>query len=274
MTSHRLAACSWSLRPRNPDQLIELARRTGLNAVQLALSPIVAEPSVWGGTVGALGEAGITILSGMMQTAGEDYSTLQTIARTGGVRPDGTWPANEVHAAAVADLAAAAGIRLVTFHAGFIPEDTGDPERVKLLRRLRIIADLLGERDLRLGLETGQETADTLLDALGELDRPNVGVNFDPANMVLYGKGDPVDALRKLAPRVVQIHIKDALPAETSGSWGTEVPVGQGCVDWPAFFATALAIDPPVDLIIEREAGDDRLSDIRAAVELVESSLP
>lgn len=248
-----------------------MLRRIELGSLQLALRPIVHEPTVWGSAIAELRRGGIEIVSGMMAMAGEDYSTLESIARTGGVRLDETWPANRKHAEAVALLAADKGIDLVTFHAGFIPEDRDDPERGKLLDRLRIIAQIFQKRGLRLGFETGQETAATLIEAMDELGCPNVGVNFDPANMILYGKGDPVEALQLLAPRVVQIHVKDALPTDTPGTWGTEVPVGEGAVDWPAFFDVALALDPPVNFVIEREAGEDRSADILAARELIDT---
>jgi sugar phosphate isomerase/epimerase len=104
------------------------------------------------------------------------------------------------------------------------------------------------------------------------LDRPNVGVNFDPANMILYGKGDPVAALKKLSTHVRQVHIKDALPSAPDaapGQWGKEVPAGTGAVDWPAFFEVAMAIVPRVNYVIEREAGGSRIEDVKAAGELV-----
>ena len=126
---------------------------------------------------------------------------------------------------------------------------------------------------MRVALETGQEQADTLLGVLDELDRPDVGVNFDPANMVLYGMGDPVAALRRLAPRVAQCHIKDAVATETSGTWGAEVPVGEGNVNWPAFFVVLRDAGLICDLMIEREAGGDRPGDIRLAHERVKACL-
>ncbi|HIA27537.1 MAG TPA: hypothetical protein EYN79_05370, partial [Planctomycetes bacterium] len=87
---------------------------------------------------------------------------------------------------------------------------------------------------VKLALETGQESAATLEGALEALGRSDVGVNFDPANMILYGMGNPVEALVRLAPRVAQIHIKDALASEVAGEWGSEVVVGTGEVDWQA----------------------------------------
>jgi sugar phosphate isomerase/epimerase len=88
--------------------------------------------------------------------------------------------------------------------------------------------------------------------------------------MILYGMGEPVDALRRLAARVRQIHIKDADPAVNPGEWGTEVPAGTGRVNWPEFFRLAGSACPGVDLVIEREAGEDRVADIRTARALIE----
>ena len=271
MMNSRIGVCSWSLRPVSPGEVIDALERVGLNCVQLALGPVIQAPTVWGSAIRELRREAIEIVSGMMAMAGEDYSSLESIARTGGVRLDETWPANLAHAEAVASLAADEGLHLVTFHAGFIPEDRADPERAKLLERLRTVADIFANRQLRLGFETGQETAQTLVEALDDLGCPNVGVNFDPANMILYGKGDPIEALRLLGPHVVQVHVKDAVPTTTPGTWGTEVPVGDGAVDWPAFFEMALTIDPPVNFIIEREAGADPGADIPEARELIET---
>lgn len=270
----RIGVCSWSLGPGTPTELIEALKQLEINSTQLALGPLLGNPSVWGAAIKELRSADLQIASGMMATIGEDYSSLESIAKTGGIRPDETWTANRKHAQSIADLAAANGINLVTFHGGFIPEDRNDPERSKLLDRLRVVADIFKAQDVRLGLETGQESARTLIDALNDLDHPNIGVNFDPANMILYGKGEPVEALRLLSRFVVQIHIKDALPTNIPGTWGREVPVGKGTVDWDAFFEVANMIDPPVDFMIEREAGLDRIDDITAARDLIARHIP
>lgn len=269
MIDDRIAVCSWSLRPDGPEELLAALRRLRIGAVQLALGPVLHQPQRWGRAIGVIRESGIRIISGMMAMAGEDYSTLESIARTGGVRPDHTWPDNFKHARSVAKLAGDEGIALVTFHAGFIPEDHRAPQRAVILDRLRAVADAFAERGVGVALETGQETAPTLLEALRDLNHPGVGVNFDPANMILYGKGDPVAALRLLAPRVRQVHVKDAIPTQTPGMWGREVPVGNGAVDWPAFFKVAMTIDPPVNFVIEREAGPSREVDIAAAMDLI-----
>ncbi len=97
------------------------------------------------------------------------------------------------------------------------------------------------------------------------LNRSNAGVNFDPANMILYDKGDPVAALRTLAPWIRQVHLKDATRTRTPGTWGEEVVVGTGEVDWPAFFRALRDIDFRGHLCFEREAGAQRVADIDAA---------
>ncbi len=227
---------------------------------------------VWGDTALRLKEAGITILSGMLETVGEDYSTIESIGRTGGVRPSATWPATRDRAIKVAAVARTLGIRLVTFHAGFLPHDSADPERMTMLQRLREVAQMFAAWGISIAFETGQEPAETLASCLDQLAMPSVGVNFDPANMLLYGAGDPVEALRYLLPWVRQVHVKDAVPSGVLGTWGQEVVVGKGSVDWSGFLAELSRCPFRPNLILEREAGEDRLSDVVAARLFVEQS--
>ncbi len=258
-----IGVCSWSLRAKTPAELVERVRASGADAVQLALSASDVEDR-------ALAGAGIAIRSGMFSTHGEDYSTLESIRRTGGLRPDAHWKRNLAAAEAVAKTAGRLDLPLVSFHAGFLPEERGGRERATMIDRLRQVVDVFARHDIRTALETGQERAEVLLDVLAELDRPACGVNFDPANMILYGMGDPVDALARLAPRVLQIHVKDARATKVPGTWGEEVVAGTGEVDWPAFFAVVRRAKLDVDLMIEREAGEDRVGDIARARALVE----
>jgi sugar phosphate isomerase/epimerase len=263
--AQRLAVCSWSLRPTSPAALFDALATTGLTRLQLALDPLREDPATWGRLPDLARARGVALVSGMFGTVGEDYSTLETIKRTGGVVPDATWEANWRNIQAVADLAARLGLKLVTFHAGFLPHEPTDPAFAKLLDRINKIAVLFAARGLDLGFETGQETADTLAAFLQQLNRPNVGVNFDPANMILYAKGDPIAALRTLGPWLKQCHIKDARRTRTPGTWGDEVAVGTGEVDWPAFLRTLDALGYRGDLCIEREAGEQRVADLRTA---------
>lgn len=264
----RLGVCSWSLQPASAHHLAERIRAAGLGAVQLALDPLRLGIMPVEQVLDAFADPPIRILSGMMAMAGEDYATIESIRRTGGLVPDETWETNLAAARDDAALAGELGLELVSFHAGFIPHDTGSSAYGVMLERLRAIAGVFAERGVRVALETGQESAAALLDLLTRLETPSVGVNFDPANMILYGTGDPVEALRLLRSRVLQVHIKDALPATRTGEWGSEVPAGEGAVDWGAFFEI-LRSGPDLDLVIEREAGDHRVVDVRVAAALV-----
>ncbi len=263
----RLGVCSWSLLPESPKQLADAVRVLGLSKIQLAIDP-VAESSAWTEAGAVLSGEGIEIASGMYHTIGEDYTTLETIRRTGGVVPDEHWERNIENARRDANIAAELGVKLVSSHAGFIPPGPDDPTRDILIERVAMIADVFAEEcDGVLLLETGQETAETLEGFLGDLDRANVGVNFDPANMILYGMGDPVDAARRLVGGIRQVHLKDACSAERPGQeWGAEVPVGAGEVDWPAFFSVLGAGGFSGDMMFEREAGDDRPGDIATGI--------
>lgn len=266
---HRIGVCSWSLRPAGPGPLIEQLRACGVSAIQLALDPLREGAWSEADTARQLREAGITVLSGMMGTAGEDYSTLDSIRLTGGVRPDRHWPANLRAARDNAALARRLGLGLVTLHAGFLPHDRTDPARAVMLDRLRQVAAAFADQGVDLAFETGQESAGTLLELLEDLAAPSVGVNFDPANMILYGMGDPVSALKLLESRVRQVHIKDAVASPVPGQWGQELAAGRGSVDWPEFFKVIDDRLPGVDLVIEREAGESRVEDIRAAHRLI-----
>jgi sugar phosphate isomerase/epimerase len=169
---------------------------------------------------------------------------------------------------ATVKLAAQLDLKLVTFHAGFLPHDESDPGFAKMMERLTVVAKMFAVESISLGLETGQETAAALATLLKKLACPNVGVNFDPANMILYDKGDPIEALRILQPWILQVHLKDARRTKTTGIWGEEVAVGMGDVDWQKFFSTLNEIRFTGNFVIEREAGNQRIADIRAAREI------
>lgn len=263
--SNRLAVCSWSLHPTSPADLADRLVSIGILRVQLEIDPLRKNPELWGNCADVLAEQGIAIASGMFGTVGEDYSTLETIKATGGIVPDETWDENWANIQVTVEIAAKLGMKLITFHAGFLPHETSDPVYVKLRERITRIAELFAAKGIDLGFETGQEDAPTLAAFLSDLAMPSVGVNFDPANMILYAKGDPVAALRELRPWLKQCHIKDATQTKVPGTWGAEVPTGTGEVDWDGFFAVLAETGYTGDFCIEREAGDQREIDIRAA---------
>ena len=270
LVAERLAVCSWSLQPVDAEDLVAKLLAGGIRRVQLALDPLRESPRLWTWTERLFRRNNITIVSGMFGCVGEDYTTLATIRLTGGIAPDATWEQNCRNIQQAVGLAAGMGLKLVTFHAGFIPRQETDPAYMKMLNRLGEVAGRFAAAHIALGLETGQETASALAALLQKLRCPNLGVNLDPANMILYNQGDPVEALRVLAPWIRQVHIKDATRARVAGTWGEEVPAGAGAVDWRAFFATLQQLNYPGNFVIEREAGTRRMLDIIAARALVE----
>jgi len=270
--------CSWSLRPHSPTDLVRSIRATGISAVQLALDPIARGHWKEDETFRLLRQAGIRVVSAMLAPAGEDYSTLETIRASGGVRPDSTWPANLRAAHQIADICARHAIRLCTLHAGHVPAD--NPERGVMLDRLKQMCMAFLARGVGIAFETGQETPDDQARILTDLHaalgpgRGSVGLNFDPANIILYGVGDPVAALETLKAHVRQVHIKDATRTTRPGTWGAEVRAGAGDVPWATFLAVVHTANPAIDLVIEREAGEQRIADVRAARTLLETALP
>jgi sugar phosphate isomerase/epimerase len=268
--SSRLAVCSWSLQPTCAADLVEKVKATGIPRIQLALDTLRESSPGWEKTEELLRQNQISIVSAMFGCVGEDYSTLETIRQTGGIAPDATWEQNRKNIRASAKIAAKLRQKLVTFHAGFLPHDESDPAYKKMIHRLREVADIFAAEKIDLALETGQETAPALANLLQNLNRPTLGVNFDPANMILYAKGDPVEALKTLASWLRQVHIKDALKTTTPNTWGQEVPVGRGQVNWPAFFSVLKDQGYLGNLVIEREAGKSRIPDILAAKALID----
>ena len=206
------------------------------------------------------------ISSTMISFPCEDYSTLDRIKVTGGLTPDDHWDENRELALGAIDLTAELGAEYLLMHFGFI--DHGDAAYVqKFYDRTKLLADAAAEKGVKFLLETGQETAEELKHFLEEMDHPALWVNFDPANMILYDKGVPVEAIRVLAPWVRHVHIKDATRTEVPGTWGAEVPWDTGDVGTESFLNTLEDIGFQGALAIEREAGDDRFGDIKMAAE-------
>ena len=194
----------------------------------------------------------------------EDYSTLESIRETGGIVQDKHWDKNREKVLQAIELTSKLGIELLSFHLGFI-----DDSQNALRERVLFLADAAQRKNVLLLMETGQETAQSLRDFLAELSHPALGVNFDPANMVLYGKGNPVYALETLKPWVKHVHIKDARKSSVSDQWGEEVPWSEGDFNNEEFLNTLNSIDYKGALAIEREAGTQRSSDIQYAARLL-----
>ena len=201
-----------------------------------------------------LGELGITTTCVFAGFEGESYADIPTVKRTVGLMPRETRAARTVELKEIADFARKLDVDVVGIHLGFVPHDADDPDYRELIGLTRDVCDHCRRNRQALHLETGQEPVDVLIEFLDDVERDNLFVNFDPANMILYGAGKPLPALEKLGPRVRSVHCKDATWSERPGeTWGREVPLGEGDVDFAAFLKTLQRIGYDGPLTIERE---------------------
>jgi len=239
-------------------------KEIGIGSVHLAVGPALGDDGA--AYLEAVKAQGWTISSTMIGFDQEDYTTLDTIKVTGGVVPDDCWEKNKAAFEGAAKVTKELGVTFLSTHAGFI--DHTDEEKYKVMcDRLKCLADIAAENGLILLMETGQETAEDLAGFMKDIAHPAVGINFDPANMILYAKGNPIEALKVLAPWIKHVHIKDATKTETPGQWGAEVPWGDGQVDSAKFLDALKGIGYEGTIAIEREAGEQRKTDIALAVE-------
>ena len=166
-----------------------------------------------------------------------------------------------------ADFATWIGVPAIITHCGFIPENLTDPAYPDVVAAIGEVAAYCNERGLGFWFETGQETPVVLLRTLQQLGLPNLGLNLDPANLLMYGKGNPIDALDMIGPYVRNIHVKDGEYPTDGEHLGREVPVGQGRVDFPRFVATLQERGFTGEWIIEREiSGEQQLRDIQRTI--------
>ncbi len=234
----------------------------------------VHAPDLGDGTVeawrSALEENGITVVSAFPGLTGESYASIPTCAATVGYVPPATRDEREQRTYAVSDFAHKLGIPGLATHIGCVSEDRSDPEHVAIRDLVRRICDHCAGNDQTFALETGQESAAALRHFIVDVNRPNLGVNFDPANMILYGSGDPIEALETVKDHVLSVHCKDGTWPETKGEWGQETPLGAGDVGMERFIAKLKSIGYTGALTIEREiVGDEQRADITQAIALL-----
>jgi L-ribulose-5-phosphate 3-epimerase len=164
------------------------------------------------------------------------------------------------------DFAKRAGIPGIQGHCGFIPENPNDPLFDEVVRALKDVAGYCKQNGQTFRGETGQETPITLLRAIRATGLENIGVNFDAANLILYGKANPVDALDILGPYVMGVHAKDGRYPIDPSKLGEEVPIGEGKVDFPRLIQRLKEVKYGGPITIEREiSGPRQDEDIRAS---------
>jgi len=205
--------------------------------------------------------------------AGESYADIPTVVNTVGLVPAATRADRLAEMKEISDYAKLMNVSVVALHLGFVPHDTKDPLYAEIIEVTRELCAHCLANQQALHLETGQETADGLLQFIADVKAENLYVNFDPANMILYGSGEPIEALKKLGKLVKSVHCKDAKWAANPGKeWGQEVPLGQGDVNMEKYLQTLQEIGYTGPLTVEREIPQDperQKSEIGHAIKLL-----
>ncbi|WP_425394925.1 sugar phosphate isomerase/epimerase family protein [Aeoliella sp.] len=222
-----------------------------------------------------LDDLGIRVSCVFAGFEGESYADIPTVEKTVGLVPKETRAARTAELMEIAKFANELGVDTVGLHLGFVPHDTSDPDFAELLNITRQVCDSCAADGQNVHLETGQEPADVLEGFLKAVDRPNLFINFDPANMILYGCGEPLPALEQLGNWVRSVHCKDARWSDEPGkTWGTETPLGEGDVDFGKFVAVLEKIGYTGPLTIEREIPQEperQKAEIGGALSLLKS---
>ncbi len=175
------------------------------------------------------------------------------------------------------------GIRTVTSHIGKVPADKSDPIYAQLVTALKEVGTYCAEYDIWYCIETGPEKAVILKALLEDVDMPKIGVNLDPANLVMCSDDDPVAAVHTLGKYIHHTHAKDGIcltrpvhkpwPNVPEGRPWIEVPLGSGEVDFPEWIKALREEGFDGFLAIEREAGDDPAKDIKTALDFLRTQI-
>ena len=270
-----IGVCSWSLQVHSIPELQGFLDRLGINLVQIACGdPHHAAWDEGDNMPAAARSAGFVMGGAMLGFPGEDYTTPAHIQKTGGFGDPATRPERLDRFKWALDRTLALGLTDLMLHAGFIP-DVGEPDRKPFLDTLAKVSQLAAEKGVTVGFETGQESSALLRRTLDDLKCPNLKVNFDPANMLLYDKDDPIKAVELLGPDIRSVHVKDAIRTKVPGTWGEEVPLGKGQADIRKFIQALKKVGYRGPLFIEREVGDQqqRFDDIVHGIRFVRECL-
>jgi len=249
---------------KDPDAAMARVRDLGLPTCQVYVEEI--ETDLAGRLRQALNKYQIEATSLVVGGPGKEVWDFYQGPLTIGLVPRETRGARVAHLKKASDFAKQCGIEAVQTHCGFIPENPNDPLYKETVAAIRDVASYCKRNGQNLRYETGQETPITLVRTIHDVGLDNQGVNFDLANLILYGKANPVDAIELLGPYVQGIHAKDGLWPTNPRELGQEVPIGTGKVDFPRIIARLKELNYRGAVTIEREiSGPQQMEDVRAA---------
>ena len=234
---------------------LDLAGKMGLPTIQLHTPPLGQRDQAHADKILAtLAPYGISITAVFGGFEGESYATIPTVVETVGLMPASTRQKRLDEMFEISDFAKMIGCDVIALHLGFVPHDTTDPAYQDIVAVTQQLCQYAANNGQAVHLETGQETADGLVTFIQDTKCDNLFVNFDPANMILYGAGDPIEAVEKIGNLIKSVHCKDAKWAANPGQeWGVETKLGDGDVGMKTFLQTLQKIGYTGPLTIERE---------------------
>jgi L-ribulose-5-phosphate 3-epimerase len=254
---------------KNPDADIAKVQELGLPTCQLSLEDF--QPDQASRLRNALGKHGIEATSLVTGGPGKEVWDFYEGPLTIGLVPPNTRAARIAEIKKASDFAKLCDIPAVQTHCGFIPENPNDALYKETIIALRDVVGYCKRNNQNFRYETGQETPITLVRAIRDVGADNQGVNFDLANLILYGKANPLDAIELLGPYVQGIHAKDGTWPTNPKQLGEEVPIGKGKVDFPRIIARLKELDYRGAITIEREiSGPQQMADVQAAKDYLE----
>jgi L-ribulose-5-phosphate 3-epimerase len=235
----------------NPDQGLKLVQDLGFETCQLSVSDY--SPAKAAEVKNAIKKYSIRPNALICMGPGKMVWNFTEGPSTIGIVPRATRPERMKRLNEGIKFCAAAGIPAVHSHFGFIPENPGDPLYGELIELLKELGTNAKKEGVNIFCETGQETPTTLQRAIEDAGTGNIYVNYDTANMALYGKANPLDGLKMLSKYVRSLHAKDGHYPTNPKQLGKEVPIPQGIVNFPAVISFLKEIDFKGEIIIECE---------------------
>jgi len=257
---------------RNPEEAVRKVKGLGLPTLQACCGPDVYESEeTLARLKAAAADSGVEVSTVWAGLPGPAVWNFTAGPGTIGLVPPESRPERTEALKKAARFAARLGAPSITTHCGFIPQDPNDPNYLGTVEALKEVAKACADSGVEFWFETGQETPIVLLRTIQDIGAGNLGINLDPANLLMYGNGNPVDALDVFGIYVRGIHAKDGEYPTNGLELGHEKPLGMGRVNFPALLTKLKSMCFNGAVTIEREiSGDQQVKDIQRAMLLLE----
>ena len=250
---------------------LDAVKQLGVHTVHLHAPPAnLRRPEKAAEIRDQFADAGISVTVVFCGFEGESYETVPIVQQTIGLVPKATREKRLKETLDISDFAKALGVDVIAMHLGAVPENPNHEDYSTIVEAVREVCDHCRDNGQGFHLETGQETVEALIRFIQAVGRENLAINFDPANMILYNAGEPIEALKKVGIYVKSVHCKDAKKTrDPSQKWYEDCPLGEGDVRMDDFVRTLKEIGYDGPLTIEREYSEDQAGDIHEAVNLL-----